>query len=290
MEKVRVGVVGGSGLYEMEALRVLKEVTVNTPFGKPSDPLVIGLLSGVRVAFLCRHGKGHRYSPTEINYRANIFAMKKLGVERIVSVSAVGSMKEDISPGEIAVPHQFYDHTKHRVSSFFGRGIVAHIPFADPVCPEVAATLAEAARGEGVRVHEGGTYLCMEGPQFSTRSESLVYRSLGVDVIGMTNATEAKLAREAEICYATLALATDYDCWHVSEESVTAEAVLKILSQNVALSKRVIAHSIVKLPQGRGCGCGEALKNAILTRQDKIPQKTRRDLGPIIGKYLGSKK
>jgi 5'-methylthioadenosine phosphorylase len=286
MEKVLVGVIGGSGLYEIEALSALKEVSVSTPFGKPSDPLMVGTLSGVRVAFLSRHGKGHRFSPTTINYRANLFAMKKLGVERILSVSAVGSMKEEIAPGEVVVPDQFYDHTKHRVSTFFGQGIVVHIPYSDPVCPEVASTLAQAARVEGVNVHEGGTYLCMEGPQFSSRAESLIYRKFGVDVIGMTNATEAKLAREAEICYATLALATDYDCWHSGEEAVTADAVLKILRQNVELSKRVISQAIVKLPQRRGCGCGEVLKYSIMTQREKIPRKTRQDLGPIIGKYL----
>jgi 5'-methylthioadenosine phosphorylase len=286
MEKVLVGVIGGSGLYEIEALSKLKEVPVSTPFGKPSDPLMVGTLNGVRVAFLSRHGKGHRFSPTTINYRANLFAMKKLGVERILSVSAVGSMKEEIAPGEVVVPDQFYDHTKHRVSTFFGQGIVVHIPYADPVCPEVASTLAQAARSEGANVHEGGTYLCMEGPQFSSRAESLIYRKFGVDVIGMTNATEAKLAREAEICYATLALATDYDCWHSGEEAVTAEAVLKILRQNVDLSKRVISQAIVKLPQRRGCGCGETLKYSIMTQREKIPQKIRQDLGPIIGRYL----
>lgn len=286
MEKVLVGVIGGSGLYEMEALKVKKRVSPPTPFGKPSDPLIVGNLGGVQVAFLSRHGKGHRYSPSTINYRANIFAMKKLGVERILSVSAVGSMKEEISPGTLVVPHQFYDHTKHRTSTFFNKGIVVHIPYSDPVCKEVALVLAEAGRAEGAQVHEGGTYLCMEGPQFSTRAESLLYRSLGVDVIGMTNATEAKLAREAEICYATLALATDYDCWHADEAPVTAEAVLKILQQNVLLSKQVLARAIVKLPLHRTCGCGGVLQNSIMTRKQHISKKVRQDLKPIIGKYL----
>ena len=286
MDKVSIGVIGGSGLYQIEAFKAVKEISLSTPFGKPSDPLIVGTLSGIRAAFLSRHGKGHRYSPTTINYRANIFAMKKLGVERILSVSAVGSMKEEIAPGDIVVPDQFYDHTKHRVSTFFDKGIVAHIPFSDPVCPEVASVLAQSGRAEGARVHEGGTYLCMEGPQFSTRAESLLYRGFGVDVIGMTNATEAKLAREAEICYATLALATDYDCWHVEEKPVTAEAVLEILRQNVELSKRVIAQAIVKLPRERGCACGAVLQNSIMTQKKMIPSKIRQDLKPIIGKYL----
>jgi len=285
-ETTRIGVIGGSGLYEMKDLKVLREVSPSTPFGKPSDPLVVGTLNGVGVAFLARHGQGHRISPTAINYRANIFAMKKLGVERILSVSAVGSMKEEIMPGHVVVPHQFYDHTKQRVSSFFDRGIVVHISYSDPICREVAAVLAQTSRAQGARTHEGGTYLCMEGPQFSTRAESLLYRTFGFEVIGMTNATEAKLAREAEICYATLALATDYDCWHVGEEAVTVEAVVKILHQNVEMAKRVIAQAIGKLPEVRECRCGTALKDSIVTQKQKIPKKIVESLRPIVGKYL----
>ena len=281
-----IGVIGGSGLYEMEALRDVSTVAVDTPFGEPSDEFVLGTLEGRRMAFLPRHGRGHRILPSEINYRANIYAMKKLGVSRIISVSAVGSMKEDIEPGHIVIPDQFYDHTKHRVSTFFGGGIVAHVGLADPVCAELTGILHAAGIKAGARVHHGGTYLCMEGPQFSTRGESNIYRKWGVDVIGMTNATEAKLAREAEICYATLALATDYDCWHETEEDVTVDAVIATLRMNVETAKAIIQWAVPAIPQSRLCPCAEALKYAIMTPGDLIPDATREKLDLIIGKHI----
>ncbi len=285
-ESIRIGVIGGSGLYEMEGLTGITTRKVATPFGKPSDDFIIGTLQGRRVAFLPRHGRGHRTLPTHINYRANIYGMKKLGVERIISVSAVGSMKEEIEPGHIVIPAQFYDHTRHRSSTFFGDGVVAHVGMADPVCADLSALLADAGAAVGARLHRGGTYLCMEGPQFSTRAESLVYRTWGVDVIGMTNATEAKLAREAEICYSTIALATDYDCWHHSEEAVTVEAVLAVMKKNIETSKAMIRQAVRMLAEDRACACGESLRNTIMTPEDLIPAKTKRDLAPIIGKYL----
>jgi len=288
-ERVTVGVIGGSGLYEMEGLTNVRTVRVATPFGRPSDEYRIGTLFGRRIAFLPRHGRGHRLMPTDINYRANIYGMKKLGVERIISVSAVGSMREDIRPGDIVIPHQFYDHTKHRRSTFFGNGIVAHVGMADPVCGDLGSVLVEAGEKVGATVHRGGTYICMEGPQFSTQAESLTYRQWNVDVIGMTNATEAKLAREAEICYSTIALATDYDCWHHSEEAVTVEAVLAVMKHNIETSKAMIRQAVKMLPEVRTCGCGEALRNTIMTPEKLIPAKTRKDLAPIIGKYLKKK-
>jgi 5'-methylthioadenosine phosphorylase len=270
--KIRIGVIGGSGLYEMEGLTQIRTATVTTPFGKPSDQYIIGVLFGTPVAFLPRHGRGHRIMPTDINYRANIYGMKKLGVERIISVSAVGSMKEEIKPGDIVLPAQFYDHTKHRRSTFFGNGVVAHVGMADPVCPELGDVLARAGERVGATLHRGGTYLCMEGPQFSTRAESLIYRTWNVDVIGMTNATEAKLAREAEICYSTIALATDYDCWHHSEEAVTVEAVLAVMKKNIETSKAMIREAVRKLPDtARSCSCGESLRNTIMTPEKLIP-------------------
>ena len=288
-ERVTVGVIGGSGLYEMEGLTNVRTVRVTTPFGKPSDEYRIGTLFGRRIAFLPRHGRGHRLMPTDINYRANIYGMKKLGVERIISVSAVGSMREDIRPGDIVIPHQFYDHTKHRRSTFFGNGIVAHVGMAEPVCRELGKVLIESGEKTGATVHRGGTYICMEGPQFSTQAESLTYRQWNVDVIGMTNATEAKLAREAEICYSTIALATDYDCWHHSEEPVTVEAVLEVMKHNIETSKAMIRHAVRMLPEARTCGCGESLRNTIMTPEKLIPAKTRKDLAPLIGKYLKKK-
>jgi 5'-methylthioadenosine phosphorylase len=286
IEKISIGVIGGSGLYEMEGLTQIKTVKMITPFGKPSDDYFVGTLHGKRVAFLPRHGRGHRILPSDINYLANMYGMKKLGVDRIISVSAVGSMKEVIKPGDIVIPGQFYDHTKHRRSTFFGNGIVAHVGMADPVCSDLSAILSEAGVKVGATVHCGGTYLCMEGPQFSTRAESLTYRSWNVDVIGMTNATEAKLAREAEICYSTIALATDYDCWHHNEEAVTVEAVLAVMKHNVETSKAMIREAVRILPDSRTCGCGDALRNAIMTPEKLMPAKTRKDLAPIIGKYL----
>lgn len=281
--------IGGSGLYEMEGLTRIKTVRISTPFGKPSDDYIIGTLHGKRVAFLPRHGRGHRLLPTDINYRANIYGMKRLGVERIISVSAVGSMKDQIKPGDIVIPDQFYDHTKHRKSTFFGSGIVAHVGMADPVCSSLSGTLIEAGQKVGATVHPGGTYICMEGPQFSTRAESVTYRNWDVDVIGMTNATEAKLAREAEICYSTIALATDYDCWHHSEEAVTVEAVLEVMKHNIETSKAMIREAVGMLPELRSCSCGEALKNTIMTPEKLMPARTKKDLAPIIGKYLKKK-
>ena len=288
-EKISIGVIGGSGLYEMEGLTQVTTVRVATPFGKPSDEFIVGTIHGRRTAFLPRHGRGHRIMPSDINYRANIYGMKKLGVERIISVSAVGSMKENIKPGDIVVPDQFYDHTKQRRSTFFGNGIVAHVGMAEPVCGELCELLAQAGGAVKASVHRGGTYLCMEGPQFSTRAESLTYRNWDVDVIGMTNATEAKLAREAELCYSTIALATDYDCWHHSEEAVTVEAVLAVMKHNIETSRAMIREAIRTLPQARSCACGEALKNTIMTPEKLVPAKTKKDLAPIIGKYMKSK-
>ena len=286
MPKIEIGIIGGSGLYEMDGLVQKKEHRMVTPFGKPSDTFITGVLAGRRVAFLARHGRGHRILPSEINFRANIWGMKKLGVERIISVSAVGSMKESIHPEEIVVPDQFYDHTRRRIGTFFGHGVVAHVAFADPVCSEMRAVLCKAGREQGATIHDGGTYFCIEGPQFSTRGESLIYRKWGVDVIGMTNVTEARLAREAEICYATLALVTDYDCWHETMESVTMEGVIETLRKNVVLSQQVIRTAIPAMPVSRKCPCGSALKNAVMTPASLIPKKTRNNLKLILGDYL----
>ncbi|MBI2876381.1 MAG: S-methyl-5'-thioadenosine phosphorylase [Candidatus Tectomicrobia bacterium] len=282
----KVGVIGGSGLYEMKGLQGVRTVKVETPFGDPSDEYIQGTLEGVEMIFLPRHGRGHRISPSELNFRANIYGMKTLGVEWIISVSAVGSMKEHLAPGHLVIPDQFYDHTKQRISTFFREGIVAHVAFADPVCPQLSAFLAEAAGNAGATFHRGGTYLCMEGPQFSTRAESQIYRQWGVDVIGMTNATEAKLAREAELCYATLALVTDYDCWHEHAADVTVEMIIETLNRNVAMAQEIIRQAVRLVPQERNCPCADALKDAILTAREKIPPQARRDLEPIIGKYL----
>lgn len=286
MKEARIGIIGGSGLYEMEGLTDLKEIKVKTPFGNPSDRFLLGTLKNVPLAFLPRHGKGHRILPTEINFRANIYGMKKLGVERIISVSAVGSMKEDIRPGDIVIPDQFYDHTKRRITTFFGEGIVAHVGMADPVCPGLSNILYDSGKIVGATLHRGGTYLCIEGPQFSTKGESYIYRRWGVDIIGMTNVTEAKLAREAEICYATLALVTDYDCWHESEEIVTVEAVIKILKENVETAKKIIREAILNVPEKRNCPCSKALANAIMTPAKLIPKKTKENLKLIIEKYI----
>lgn len=286
MEERVVGVIGGSGLYEIEGLEEVRPVDIDTPFGSPSDQFITGKIGDTSLVFLPRHGRGHRLLPSELNFRANIFGMKLLGVKWIISVSAVGSMKEEIKPGSLVIVDQFFDRTKDRPLSFFGQGIVAHIPFADPVCPALAGILYEAAKREGAVVHRGGTYLCIEGPQFSTRAESLIYRQWGVDVIGMTNLPEAKLAREAEICYATLALATDYDCWHHAEEAVTIEAILKVLEQNVALAKRVIKAALNDIGRQGKCGCQEALKDTIITDKALINDKVKRELAPIIGKYV----
>jgi len=286
MKPAAIGVIGGSGLYQMPELAGVREVEVKTPFGKTSDPLIRGRLGRVDLIFLPRHGKGHRWLPTEINFRANIFALKKLGVERIISVSAVGSLREEIAPGHLVVPDQFVDRTSQRPSTFFGRGVVAHVSLANPFCGELSKVLVTAARQEGAHVHSGGTYLCMEGPQFSTRAESHLYRAWGAHVIGMTNLQEAKLAREAEICFGTLALATDYDCWNDQAGDVEIEHVLTVLKQNVALAQRTIARAAAELSAARACGCASALKDAIITERARIPKKIRAELEPIIGKYL----
>jgi len=281
-----LGIIGGSGLYEIEGLDDVLTIDVSTPFGDPSDQIVTGTLNGLKMAFLPRHGKGHRILPGEVNYRANIYALKTMGVDTIISVSAVGSMKEEIRPGDLVVPHQFIDRTKGRPSTFFGKGIVAHVAFADPVCPGLANLLTKGAESTGAAVHQGGTYICMEGPQFSTRAESRLYRSWGVDVIGMTNIPEAKLAREAEICYATMALATDYDCWHETEEDVSVEGILQIMNRNVENAREVIRCTALNIGEKAPCGCGEALKFAIVTDPKVIPEDTKKDLEPIIGKYV----
>jgi 5'-methylthioadenosine phosphorylase len=265
-----IGIIGGSGLYDIEGLERVREVRVRTPFGAPSDAIRVGVLGGIRVAFLSRHGRGHRLSPSSINYRANIYALKSLGVTQVISVSAVGSMKESIRPGDVVLPDQFIDLTKRRVSTFFDEGIVAHVGFGEPVCSSVADVLEQAGRSVGARLQRGGTYVCMEGPQFSTKAESRLYRQWGVDVIGMTNMPEAKLAREAELCYATVALATDYDCWHDTEEAVTVEAILATLHKNVALAKQLLKAAVPKLAPDRTCACHEALQTAIVTAPDHI--------------------
>jgi len=281
-----LGVIGGSGLYEMEGMRNVRRVIVRTPFGAPSDALTVGEIEGRTLAFLPRHGRGHRLSPSRINYRANVYAMKKIGANAILSISAVGSMKERIRPGDIVVVDQFYDHTRFRPNTFFDDGVAGHIAFADPVCPDLAEAAYAAARKVLRRVHRGGTYLCMEGPAFSTRAESEIYRKWGVDVIGMTNLPEAKLAREAEICYATLALATDYDCWHATQKDVSVEAILDVLRRNVENSKRIVREVARRLPLPGKCRCGEALEFALITDRKKIPPAARKRLSLLIGKYL----
>ena len=281
-----IGVIGGSGLYEMEGLEAVREEAVRTPFGDPSDRYTLGRLQGRPVAFLARHGRGHRLMPSELNFRANIFGFKVLGAEWILSASAVGSMKEEIKPLDIVIPDQFFDRTKARPSTFFGNGLVAHVSVADPTCQALGEILYRAGGQVGATMHRGGTYVCIEGPQFSTRAESRIYRSWGVDVIGMTNLQEAKLAREAEICYATMALVTDYDVWHATEEDVTVEAVVKILLKNVETAKAIIRAAVAMIPEARTCPCAHALKDAIITARHAIPAQVKRDLAPIVGKYL----
>jgi 5'-methylthioadenosine phosphorylase len=284
-EKI-VGVIGGSGLYEMEGLEEVQTVSLTTPFGNPSDSIVTGRLEGTKIAFLPRHGKGHRIQPSSLNFRANIYAMKMLGVQWIIGVSAVGSMRESIHPGEMIIPNQFIDRTVMRPNTFFSDGVVCHISFADPVCPTLSQTLAGAGEEAGATVHKEGTYICIEGPQFSTRAESKLYRSWGVDIIGMTNLPEARLAREAEICYATIAFATDYDCWHQEAGDVSIGEVLRILAQSARTAKRAIRTAVQRLPEKRDCICSTALKHALITSKKLIPEKTKKDLEPIIGKYL----
>ncbi len=289
MQEAEIGIIGGSGLYAMPGLTETREVSVTTPFGDPSDVFVLGKLEGRKVVFLARHGRGHRLLPSELNFRANIYAMKKLGVERILSVSAVGSLKEEHKPTDFVVPDQFIDRTFHRISTFFGEGIVGHVAFGDPVCATVSRAILSGCKSAEVVGKAGGTYVCMEGPQFSTRAESNLYRSWGADVIGMTNLQEAKLAREAEICYATMAMVTDYDCWREGHDDVTVEQIVAVLHQNAENASKVVRAAVAAMPAERTCACASALKYAILTQPDAIPQATREKLDLMIGKYLPPK-
>jgi len=282
-----IGVIGGSGLYEMEGLEDVREVEVSTPFGAPSDSLVVGCYEGRTLVFVPRHGRGHRFLPSEVPYRANLWALKSLGVGRVLSVSAVGSLEEDVRPGDICLPDQFVDRTWGRPSSFFGNGIAGHVGMADPVCPDLQQRVWDAREAVGATFHRGGSYVCIQGPQFSTRAESFLYRSWGARVIGMTNATEARLAREAELCYVTIALVTDYDCWHETEEEVTVEAVLAVLQQNVETAKKIVREAAVRIAVDRTCPCPDAARHAILTAPERIPPETRRAVDLLYGRYLG---
>jgi 5'-methylthioadenosine phosphorylase len=286
MERVQIGIIGGSGLYDMADVTDRKEVTLTTPFGDPSGPYVVCTLRGRRVAFLARHGAGHRLLPSELNFRANIYGLKLLGVEFILSASAVGSLKEEYKPTDIVVPDQFFDRTKGRPSTFFGRGLAAHVGFAHPFCRPLSALVYDSGKQVGATIHKGGTYVCMEGPQFSTLAESKLYRSWGMDIIGMTNLQEAKLAREAEICYSTIALVTDYDCWHPDHDSVTVDMVIATLTQNARTAQAIIAGAVSSLPFERTCECASALKFALITRPDAMSAQVKQDLAPIIGKYV----
>ncbi|MFQ5777629.1 MAG: S-methyl-5'-thioadenosine phosphorylase [Terriglobia bacterium] len=285
-ERVKLGIIGGSGLYTMPGLNRTREVRVATPFGKPSDAYLLGSLAGTRVAFLARHGRGHRILPSELNFRANIFGFKRLGVERILSVSAVGSLKEELKPMDFVIPDQFFDRTRGRISTFFGNGVVAHVSFSDPLCPDLRRVLVQACRQAGVTVHAGGTYVCMEGPMFSTKAESHAYRSLNFDIIGMTNLQEAKLAREAEICYATVAMVTDYDCWHPEHDAVTGHQVMEYLARNIENVQKVIRAAVPRAPAARTCKCASALAHSIITESKKIPASTKKRLKLLIGKYV----
>jgi 5'-methylthioadenosine phosphorylase len=285
--QAEIGIIGGSGLYSMPGLTNTHEERVETPFGDPSDAFVLGEMEGRKVAFLARHGRGHRILPSELNFRANIYAMKKLGVERILSISAVGSLKEEHKPGDFVIPDQFIDRTSKRIATFFGEGIVGHISFADPVCAVVAKAAAEACAKVGVAGHLGGTYVCMEGPQFSTRAESNLYRSWGADVVGMTNLQEAKLAREAEICYATIAMVTDYDCWRVGHDAVTIEEVIAVSQHNAENAAKVVRAAVALMPAERTCACASAAKYAVMTQKDAIPAAAKEKLKLLFGKYLG---
>jgi len=286
LAQAEIGIIGGSGLYSMPGLTEVHEVQQKTPFGDPSDAYVLGTLEGRKVAFLARHGRGHRILPTEINFRANIYGFKQLGVERILSMSAVGSLKEEHKPLDFVIPDQFFDRTRHRIDTFFGDGIAVHVAMADPVCAELTRVVEAACKKSGVTAKQGGTYLCMEGPQFSTRAESNVYRGWGMDVIGMTNLQEAKLAREAEICYVTVAMVTDYDCWHPEHDSVTVDQVVSVLMKNAEHACRVVRESVAAMPRGRSCKCGSALAHAIITERSKITAATREKLKLILAKYL----
>jgi 5'-methylthioadenosine phosphorylase len=286
LPQAEIGIIGGSGLYNLPGIERIREVRIATPFGKPSDAYILGNLEGRKVAFLSRHGRGHILLPTELNSRANIYGFKKLGVERIISVSAVGSLQEDYRPMDMALPAQFFDRTRQRASTFFGDGIVAHISFDTPVCPTVVDVLAEACKDVGVRCHTGGTYVCMEGPAFSTQAESNVHRSWGMDLVGMTSLPEAKLAREAEICYATLAMVTDYDCWHPQHDAVTVNMILEYLAHNVENSQKILLKAIRSMPQQRNCKCASALAHAILTDRRRISPRARKKLSLLVGKYI----
>jgi 5'-methylthioadenosine phosphorylase len=281
-----IGIIGGSGLYSMPGFEAQEERKIDTPWGAPSDPYVVGKLAGKQVAFLARHGRGHRYSPSELNFRANIWGMKSLGVERILSLSAVGSLKEEHKPLDFVIPYQFFDRTKGRVSTFFGEGLVAHVSFAHPICAQMADLAYAAGQDAGVRVKLGGTYLCMEGPAFSTLAESNIYRSWGMDVIGMTNLQEAKLAREAEMCYTTVAMVTDYDCWHPEHDAVTVEDIIANLTQNAANAAKLVQAAVAAMPDKRTCKCGSALKHALITDPKTVPDATRKKLELLVGKYL----
>ena len=284
--RATIGIIGGSGLYAMKGLTDSKEIRVKTPFGDPSEAIVTGTLEGKRVAFLARHGRGHRILPTEINFRANLYALKLLGVDRVISVSAVGSLKEELAPGEFLVADQFVDRTRSRVSTFFGAGLVAHVTFDKPTCPQVSRVLADACVHCGVKVHGKGTYVCMEGPQFSTLAEAHMHRSMNFDVIGMTNVTEAKLAREAELCYGTIAMITDYDCWHPNHESVTGAQIIATLNQNAENAQQVVREAVKALPIARQCKCDSALAHALITDPKLVPTATKKRLKAIIGKYI----
>ncbi len=285
---IRIGVIGGSGLYQMDGLSEVEERAITTPFGDPSDAVVVGTLEGVRVAFIARHGRGHRITPTEVNYRANIFALKALGVEQVVSISACGSLREHLHPGEVVIPDQLFDFTKRRAYTFFGGGLVAHVGVAEPFCPHLSALLADTVEQSGGTVYRGGRFITIEGPRFSTRGESLTYRAWGMDIIGMTTSPEAFLAREAEMCYAVMAHVTDYDVWHESEEAVSVEAVIRVLQQNTALAQRAIRLLIHRLTVAeRDCDCQNSMATAIITRRDLIPEEVKESLAPIVGKYLG---
>jgi 5'-methylthioadenosine phosphorylase len=285
-DKISLAVIGGSGLYNMAGLTNVREQAIDTPYGSPSDAVVIGELSGARIAFLARHGRGHRLSPSEVNYRANIYALKMLGIERIVSVSACGSLREDYAPGHIVIPDQVFDNTKGRERSFFGRGLVAHVSVADPFCPDLSAQLHQAVAATGATVHRGGTFITIEGPRFSTKAESQVFRGWGMSLVGMTTSPEAFLAREAEICYACMAHVTDYDVWHVSEAPVTVEMVIRVLNQNTSAAQQAIGNLAASVQTARDCACGSALKDALITDRAKIPPETREAVQLLAGKYL----
>jgi 5'-methylthioadenosine phosphorylase len=287
LAKAEIGIIGGSGLYHMPGFEAREEVRLTTPFGDPSDAYILGEMEGRQVAFLARHARGHRMTPSELNFRANIYGMKMLGVDRILSLSAVGSMKEEHAPLDFVIPDQFFDRTRGRISTFFGGGVVAHISFADPICPQLSGIVHQSAGQIGINSKLGGTYLCMEGPAFSTRAESKIYRTWGMDVIGMTNLQEAKLAREAEICYVTIAMVTDYDCWHEEHDAVTVDQIISVLTKNAENACKLVREVVREMPPARSCKCGSALQHAILTDRKAIPQEAKEKLGLLIGKYTG---